>query len=75
MPNPRLMARAIVAKTAGPGDNPRIAVAITRPIIAKLANSIRIENAAALATVRQRAFDAGADAGGFADALDVGGAL
>jgi len=48
---------------------------ITRPIIARLANSIRIENAAALATVRQRAFDAGADAGGFADALDVGGAL
>ena len=48
---------------------------IVRPVIAKLANSIRIENAAALADVRQRAFDAGADAGGFADALDVGGAL
>lgn len=48
---------------------------VTRPIMGKFANSIRIENAAALANVRQRAFDAGADAGGFADALDVGGAV
>ena len=50
-------------------------VMITQPIIAHAVNSIEFQNADHLTTIRQRAADAGADAEGFADALDVGGAI
>lgn len=50
-------------------------VMITHPIIAHLATNLRVNNAEALGSVRQRAFDKGADAEGFADALDIGGAI
>ncbi len=52
-----------------------VLVWITQPIISHLVESVSILNAAALDDIRQRAFDAGADAEGFADALDVGGAF
>ncbi len=48
---------------------------ITRPILAHYTDTLTVRNTAALAAIRQRAYDAGADAEGFADALDVGGAL
>lgn len=48
---------------------------ITRPIIAHYTATLAVGNVAALQVIRQRAYDAGADAEGFADALDVGGAL
>lgn len=50
-------------------------VMITQPVIAHLVTTLHIHNAQALATIHQRASDSGADADGFADALDVGGAL
>jgi uncharacterized membrane protein YjgN (DUF898 family) len=50
-------------------------VMITQPVIAHLATTLRIHNSEALAGVQQRASDAGADADGFADALDIGGAI
>lgn len=50
-------------------------VMITQPVIAHLAGNLHINNTEALANIRQRAADAGADADGFADALDVGGAI
>ncbi len=50
-------------------------VMIIQPVIAHIVGTLHINNAEALAAIRQRAFDAGADADGFADALDVGGAL
>lgn len=48
---------------------------ITQPIIAHMINTIRIENVDAVAEIQQRAADQGADAEGFADALDIGGAI
>lgn len=48
---------------------------ITRPIIAHYTDTLSVRNVDALQAIRQRAHDAGADAEGFADALDVGGAL
>lgn len=48
---------------------------ITQPIIGHVVQNITVQNAGHLDTIRQRAADAGADAEGFADALDVGGAL
>ena len=48
---------------------------ITQPIIEHVIESITVMNAGHLDTIRQRAADAGADAEGFADALDIGGAL
>ena len=48
---------------------------ITQPIIAHAVGGVSIHNADHLATIRQRDADAGADAEGFADALDVGGAI
>ena len=48
---------------------------ITQPILQHAVSSIVINNADALDAVRQRATDEGADAEGFADALDVGGAI
>lgn len=50
-------------------------VMITQPIIAHAVNSVEIQNADYLTSIRQRAADAGADAEGFADALDIGGAI
>ena len=48
---------------------------VTQPIIDHIVSSIAVENADALDAIRQRAMDSGADAEGFADALDVGGAI
>ncbi len=48
---------------------------ITRPIIAHYTETLTVRGTEALHAIRQRAFDAGADAEGFADAIDVGGAL
>ncbi len=50
-------------------------VLITQPVIAHIVDSTQVVNAEALSTVRQRAYDRGADADGFADALDIGGAI
>jgi len=50
-------------------------VMITQPVIAHAVNNLSVINADHLDTIRQRAADAGADAEGFADALDVGGAI
>lgn len=50
-------------------------VIITQPIIEHAVNSVTVLNTDHLATIQQRAADAGADAEGFADALDVGGAI
>lgn len=48
---------------------------IVQPVLAHVVTSISVSNAGALARIRQRAGDTGADAEGFADALDVGGAF
>ena len=48
---------------------------ITQPIIDHIVSSTAVENADALDAIHQRAMDSGADAEGFADALDVGGAI
>ncbi|MEP4197979.1 MAG: DUF898 family protein [Aliishimia sp.] len=50
-------------------------VFITQKIIAHIVDSVTVENAPHLDTIRQRAADKGADADGFADALDIGGAI
>ncbi|MEM9498458.1 MAG: DUF898 family protein [Pseudomonadota bacterium] len=50
-------------------------VMITQRIIAAAVNTITIDNASDLMLVRQREADRGADAEGFADALDLGGAI
>lgn len=50
-------------------------VMITQPVIEAAVNSVVIRSADHLETLRQRTADDGADAEGFADALDVGGAL
>jgi uncharacterized membrane protein YjgN (DUF898 family) len=50
-------------------------VMITHPIISHLTSNLHVNNAEALGSVRQRAYDKGADAEGFADALDIGGAI
>ena len=50
-------------------------VMITQPIIEHAVNHVTVHNADHLNTIQQRAADAGADAEGFADALDVGGAI
>ena len=48
---------------------------ITQPIIAHIVDTSAVGNAQALANVSQREADTGADADGFADALDMGGAI
>lgn len=48
---------------------------ILQPIIAHVVESVVVGNAGALDRIRQRAGDTGADAEGFADALDIGGAI
>ncbi|MEX0367297.1 MAG: DUF898 family protein [Ruegeria sp.] len=50
-------------------------VMITQPIIAHAVEHITVQNADHLNAIRQRSADTGADAEGFADALDVGGAI
>ena len=50
-------------------------VAITQPILRHYVETTTLINLPALADIQQRAADPGADAEGFADALDVGGAF
>ncbi|WP_028957228.1 YjgN family protein [Sulfitobacter sp. 20_GPM-1509m] len=50
-------------------------VMITQRIIGHVVSSVVVANAPHLDHVRQRAADPGADAEGFADALDIGGAI
>ena len=50
-------------------------VMITQPIIEHGVNKLIVHNTDHLNAIQQRAADAGADAEGFADALDVGGAI
>jgi Bacterial protein of unknown function (DUF898) len=48
---------------------------ITMPVIAHFIDETKLVNPDGLAAIKQRAADAGADADGFADALDLGGAF
>ena len=48
---------------------------VTRPVLAHFISTLAILDADGFAQVRQRAGEAGADADGFAEALDVGGAF
>ena len=48
---------------------------ITQPILAHFTETVGVTNLQALSAIRQRSADAGADAGGLADALDIGGAF
>lgn len=50
-------------------------VFIIQPVIAHFTETMTVLNPAALDAVRQRAHDAGADAEGFAEALDLGAAV
>lgn len=50
-------------------------ILITQPILAHYIETIRIENPEALSRIAQRPAETGVDAEGFADALDVGGAI
>ena len=50
-------------------------VMITQPIIEHAVNNITVNNADHLNAIQQRSADSFADADGFADALDVGGAI
>lgn len=48
---------------------------ITQPILAHFTDTLSVTNLPALDGIRQRVRDKGADAEGFADALDIGGAF
>jgi len=48
---------------------------ITQPVLAHFTSTLTITNLEALSKIRQRQHDKGADAEGFADALDIGGAF
>jgi len=50
-------------------------VMITQKIIGHVVDSVTLANAEHLDQIQQRAADTGADAEGFADALDIGGAI
>ncbi|MCV2894381.1 YjgN family protein [Lentibacter sp. XHP0401] len=50
-------------------------VFITQPTIAHFITTFTVHNADALNDIRQRASETGVDAEGFADALDIGGAI
>lgn len=50
-------------------------VMITQRVIAHVVTSVTLANAPHLDHIQQRAADTGADAEGFADALDIGGAI
>jgi len=48
---------------------------VIQPVIDHVVGTVTVHNSDALGEIRQRAYDSGADAEGFADALDVGGAI
>lgn len=48
---------------------------VIQPVIGHVVGTVTVHNSDALGEIRQRAHDSGADAEGFADALDVGGAI
>ena len=48
---------------------------VIQPVIDHVVGTVTVHNSKALGEIRQRAYDSGADAEGFADALDVGGAI
>ena len=48
---------------------------VTQPVIRHVVETLSLPDARGLGVIRQRAHDDGADAEGFADALDVGGAI
>ena len=48
---------------------------ITQPLVRHVVETLKVQNAGGLDIIRQRVHDDGADAEGFADALDVGGAI
>lgn len=50
-------------------------VLITEPILGHIIDETRVQNMPAMDAIRQRVTDKGADAEGFADALDFGGAI
>ena len=50
-------------------------VMVIQPIIDHVVNHVTIDGAEHLNSIQQRVADQGADAEGFADALDVGGAI
>ena len=50
-------------------------ILITQPVLSHYIATIRVENAGALAAIQQREAETGIDAEGFADALDIGGAI
>lgn len=50
-------------------------VFIVQPVIAHIVGTVVVLNPEALGEIRQRAYDPAADAEGFADALDLGGAI
>ncbi|MEO0937934.1 MAG: DUF898 family protein [Pseudomonadota bacterium] len=50
-------------------------VMITQKVIAHVVSAVTLANAPHLDQIQQRAADTGADAEGFADALDIGGAI
>ena len=50
-------------------------IMVVQPLVGHFTETMAVLNADALASVRQRAAESGADAGGFADALDVGAAV
>ncbi len=50
-------------------------VMIVQPILAHIVDNVSLDGAEHLGAIQQRAADPGADAEGFADALDVGGAI
>ncbi|MDG0984508.1 MAG: DUF898 family protein, partial [Planktomarina sp.] len=52
-----------------------VTVLISAPILGHYVDTLRVENSGQLEQIRQRAGDLMADADGFADALDVGGAF
>ena len=52
-----------------------VTVFISAPILGHYVDTLRVENAGPLEQIRKRAGDHLADADGFADALDVGGAF
>ena len=50
-------------------------IMITQPIIAHVVGNAELFGAEHLDAIQQRAADEGADAEGFADALDIGGGI
>lgn len=57
------------------GVGAAVTALITQPVIAHYVNTFSVINVDAVDAIRQRMADTGADAEGFADALDIGGAI